>query len=156
MDFQTMIQTTISNAVEVERRKKIDEMDILTVGELVAKLEPIVAKQPEIIKKYDHEASVKFDFEYIKPTYYDSWRGVYAELALGFSIEGDDVSVTKFLEMTKAVIGKEFTGYKGGEFVMSKNTPIWVANYGNSGQTGLVDVIDEEYSVILVTKYFQD
>lgn len=154
MDLQEML----TNKVSVMRQEKLKTMDILTVGELIAKLEPIVSKQNEVIKKYDHEASVSYDFEYLIPTEYDSWRGVYAELALGFKEPKypESLGVTEFLNMTKEVVGKEFTGYKGGEFTMGKTTPIWVANYGNSGRTGLVDILDEEYDIVLITKYFKD
>jgi hypothetical protein len=33
--------------------------------------------------------------------------------------------------MLTEAIGKTYTGYKGGEYVMGKVTPVWVANYGN-------------------------
>lgn len=36
---------------------------------------------------------------------------------------------------------------------MSESTPIWVANYGNSGGTALVDVLKEDFQVVLITKY---
>ena len=58
-----------------------------------------------------------------------------------------------FKNMLKLAIGEVFEGYKGGDYTMSKNTPVWVANYGNSGNTGIVDVIHDEYQVVLVTQY---
>lgn len=61
------------------------------------------------------------------------------------------MTTSEFLKMLKETVGKEFTGYKGGEFTMDENTPIWVANYGNSGNTAVIDVIDEDYKIILVT-----
>ena len=151
IDFQEMI----TNKFSAMRAEELKTMDIMTVGELIAKLEPIVAKQSEVIKKYGHEATVMFDFEYLKPTSFHSWRGVYAELALGFTEEGEEKPVSKLLEQARAVVGKTFTGYKGGDFVMGKTTPIWIANYSHSGQTALVDILDEEYSVILITKYLK-
>ena len=36
---------------------------------------------------------------------------------------------------------------------MGKTTPIWVANYGNGGKTAVIDVVDNEYEVILITAY---
>jgi hypothetical protein len=83
-----------------------------------------------------------------------SWRGIYAELAIGFSSEGN-IKVIDFYNMLKEAIGKEFTGYKGGEFIMGKATPVWVANYGNSGNTALLDVVDDDYQIILITGYRQ-
>lgn len=55
-----------------------------------------------------------------------------------------------------AKIGKTFTGYKGGDFEMSRRTPVWVANYGNAGNTGIVGIHDDGYSVIILTAYIPD
>lgn len=129
----------------------------ITLGELIARVEPIVAKQREVIEKYEDEAYVCFDFEYAYPTDLISWRGSYAELSLTFTFPDhsdkntEPLTVTAFLELLKGAIGKTYTGYKGGEFVMGRQTPIWVANYGNSGETAVIGVIDNEYSVILET-----
>lgn len=41
------------------------------------------------------------------------------------------------MKTKKAMDIKEFTGWKGGEFTMDESTPVWVANAGNSGNTGL-------------------
>jgi hypothetical protein len=30
-------------------------------------------------------------------------------------------------------MGREFIGYKGGEFLMGENTPVWISSYGNCG-----------------------
>jgi hypothetical protein len=99
---------------------------------------------------------VYFDFEYFFPTTIDSWRGIYSELALDIDSSRGGVKampVTKFSKMLKNTVGKTFTGYKGGEFVMGKHTPVWVANYGNSGNTAVIDIIDKEYKVIIMTGY---
>jgi hypothetical protein len=34
---------------------------------------------------------------------------------------------------------------------MNENTPIWVANDGHSGNTAVIDVVDDGYQVILIT-----
>lgn len=115
---------------------------------MILKLEPIVKNQKE-----GEEATVRYDFEYLFPTSINSWRGSYDELALNFETQGEEMKVSDFLKMLKDCIGKEFTGYKGGEFVMHKGTPIWVANYSHSGNTAVIDVVDNGYVVILITGY---
>lgn len=61
-----------------------------------------------------------------------SYRGYYSDLSFEPSEEVRSVEdVVKMLE-TKC-LGKEFTGYKGGEYFMDENTPIWIAEYGNCG-----------------------
>lgn len=134
------LQTMIDNALKAERQETLKSSPQLTLGELISKLE----------KVEKDSVTVRFDFEYIRPSGIDSWRGSYEELALSFDLEGS-ITVKELLVILKDAVGKTFTGYKGGEFLMSKHTPIWVANYGNSGSTGVVDVIDEKYEVILKT-----
>lgn len=148
MDFQTILE----NAVSAERNKRLKTSPQLTLGELVAKLESV----KPVYQDYEGEEKPKvvvFNFEYLHPTGLDSWRGSYSELAIEFSADGEAPTVIDFLSSLKAAVGKEFSGYKGGEFVMGKNTPLWVANYGNSGNTGIVGVRDTEYKVILLTDY---
>ena len=144
MDLQTYIQ----NAVKASRANTLANSDQLTLGELILKLEPIVKNQ-----KDDDEATVRYDFEYLFPTSIDSWRGSYGELALNFETQGKEMKVSEFLKMLKNCIGKTFTGYKGGDFTMHKGTPIWVANYSHSGNTAIIDVVDNGYVVLLITGY---
>ena len=131
----------------------------LTLGELIQKLESI---EPT----YDHgngpeQKDVDFDFASAVPTNFDSWRGDYSMLALGFRLSGYDnqeehfaaMKFDKFLEHCKETIGETFTGWKGGEYTMSADTDIWVSNPGNSGSTVIVDVIDKGYKIVLITEY---
>ena len=144
MDLQTYIQ----NAVKASRANTLSNSDQLTLGELILKLEPIVKNQKE-----GDEATVRYDFEYLFPTSIDSWRGSYDELALNFETQGEEMKVSEFLKMLKECIGKTFTGYKGGDFTMHKGTPIWVANYSHSGNTAVIDVVDNGYVILLITGY---
>lgn len=147
------LQTYLDNASKVARQKTVGQSDQLTLGELIIKLESIAAR----VKDEDvDDPRVVFDFEYLYPTGFDSWRGIYAELTLEFAQEtreGHPMKLSEFLGMCRETIGKVFCGYKGGDFTMGKTTPIWVANYGNSGNTALVDVVDGGWRVILITGF---
>ena len=153
------LQTYIDNAMKVRRADSLAKSDQLTLGKMILKLDPIVQKQKERIDEGKPEAEVRYDFEYLFPTSIDSWRGSYAELALNFidSQRGanpiEPMKVSEFNQMLKDTIGKTFTGYKGGEFLMSQHTPVWVANYGNSGNTAVIDIVDDGYQVIIITGY---
>jgi len=149
------IQKEFDNAKIIARQERLNRTNQLTLGELILKLEPITEKQEEIIKKYKHEATIVYDFEYLFPTNLNSWRGSYEELALNFQSEGEELTVTKFLKLLKNTIGKTFYGYKGGDFIMNRHTPLWVANYGHSGSTAIVDILDKEYQIILITAYIE-
>ncbi len=58
-----------------------------------------------------------------------SYRGFYAHLA----IEPGESTVGELLSNLEAAVGSTFTGYKGGEYVMSRKTPMWLAEYGCCG-----------------------
>lgn len=144
------LQTYLDNTIKSERAVRVGRGDQLTLGEIILKLEAINPKGK------DKEPDVVFDFEYLFPTGIDSWRGAYDELALGFSgySEGrNPMTISQFLALLKNCYERTFFGYKGGEYTMGKTTPVWVANYGNSGNTVVLDVVDNEYQVILITGY---
>lgn len=60
-----------------------------------------------------------------------SYRGYYTDLA--FESSPDTVTVAKALEICRACMGEEFQGYKGGDYQMGRNTPVWLADYGCCG-----------------------
>ena len=118
----------------------------LTLGELIAKLEAIENKdKPVIFNEQYHPISI------------DSWRGSYAELALEYAESGDKLTTSKFLEELSRTVGLTLMGYKGGEYLMGKTTPVWVANYGESygfadDSQAVVGVSQNEQSVIIETR----
>ena len=149
MEFEDII----NKAVKADRQKRLAKSDQLTLGEMILKLDPIIEKQKDRINEKLDEAIVYYDFSYFYPTNANSWRGSYAELALNYKSDGEPLTVTKFTEMLKECVGKTFIGYKGGEFEMSRQTPVWVAEYGESGSTAVIDIIDIGYMVIIATGY---
>lgn len=144
------IKSVLTNAVTAARKERFDKSDQLTLGEIISKCEVIKAKG---YKLYDNsEPRVYFDFAHLRPTSLGSWRGSYGELALGYADHDKEPPVlSEFIEMLKRADGDTFHGYKGGEFTMSRHTPVWVANYGDSNETAIIDVLDKDYMVILVT-----
>jgi len=61
-----------------------------------------------------------------------SYRGYYSDLA--FEKSSNKKTVKETIEMCKKCLGEKFIGYKGGDFYMTKNTPIWNAFYGMCGK----------------------
>lgn len=61
-----------------------------------------------------------------------SYRGYYNDLA--FEKSKGKCTVSKTLEMCRSCMGEVFQGYKGGEYQMGRNTPIWLAKYGCCGK----------------------
>ena len=105
----------------------------------------------------EYGAKVQFDFCYLAPTALASYRGYYDHLALGWT-EGsrDWPTVSDIVDRLQSAIGKEFEGWKGGEYTMDRDTPIWVANPGQTGSTGIVGIKEQgEYAVILLTTHVE-
>ena len=61
----------------------------------------------------------------------DSYRGYYSDIY--FEKNEGTRPAQELLQECKNAMGKVFTGYKGGDFVMGELTPLWIASYGNCG-----------------------
>lgn len=150
---------TVNKIVKDQRRERFNNSDQLSLGKLIEKLEEIVNNKKLEGKKLE-EINIYYDFEYLFPLQFDSWRGSYDELCLDINMTDNDLlkpkdplNILDFISLCKNTIGKEFYGYKGGDYIMDENTPIWVANYSHSGNTALIDVLDYGFEVILITEW---
>lgn len=170
------IQEMFDNAIKAKRFDEMQTSEQLTIEVLILKLEAIK----------DKELPVVFDVEPYKPTGMDSWRGSYREMSLNYEGAGSyygrnlgatsygyeeheristklpkNVRVEDLLNKLKECIGKTFQGYKGGDFTMGKQTPVWVANYGDSsgfrenGETAVVGLEEKADKVIILTKVME-
>ncbi len=61
----------------------------------------------------------------------DSYRGYYEDLS--FERRDGTRPAAELLADCKDAMGKTFTGYKGGDYVMGAETRLWVASYGSCG-----------------------
>lgn len=59
-----------------------------------------------------------------------SYRGYYCDLAFE---RGDKMTVEDALKTARGCMGEVFEGYKGGDFQMGRNTPVWLSSYGYCG-----------------------
>lgn len=128
----------------------------LTLGQLISEIEKC-----GIVTDSGKDKFICYDFGSAIPTELDSWRGVYDHLALGYMLTGHDntqakyqhISAKEILAHLKNAIGKTYTGWKGGDYVMDINTPVWVSNSGNADHTGIVGILDEGWRLIILTAY---
>ncbi len=109
----------------------------VTLGGLIARLE-----------QTDSATPVVFDCGGA-PHEPDSYRGYYSDLAL--SAHGDEVTAGKLLAELKAANGTTFQGYKGGDFTMGNDTPLWCAEYGCCG-LAIIDAQTIDGKLVLKTK----
>ncbi len=54
--------------------------------------------------------------------------------------------------MLEAADGAHFEGYKGGTYLMHKNTEVHVDFYGQCTDTSIVEIKDDDYTVTLHTR----
>lgn len=147
----------IQQYLKRQRDKSFATSAQLTLGQIIEKLENCGFTYGQ----KNEPKEVCYDFGTAIPTTLNSWRGSYSELALGYKLSGYDNKEEHFAQTTaeelltelKSAIGKEFTGWKGGEFIMDEDTPVWVANGGDSGNTGIIDVVDDGWRIIIMTAY---
>jgi len=147
------MQEYLDKTIQASRYDKFSKSDQLSLGGIIQLLEPIAGRQGDVAGEHNEEALVQFDFGYLFPTSIDSWRGSYNELALNYKSEGELMYVSAFLDMLKKAVGTTFTGYKGGDYVMNRSTPVWVANGGDSGNTAVIGIVDDDYRVLIMTGY---
>lgn len=108
----------------------------------------------ENLEVNNNDNRVVFDFCGQHPVDLDSWRGIYAELALNYGDGINDMTLEKFLKLLKDAVGETFTGYNGGDYIMTRDTPVWVANYGQSGNTAVVGITaPSSYQIVIHTAY---
>lgn len=143
------LQEHLDNYLTAKRAENMKTSAQLMLGECILMLEAVSDKSLPVI----------FDVEPFSPDGLDSWRGSYAELSLAYRVKGDNQrEVSWLLQLLKQAVGQTYGGYKGGEFLMGKNTPIWVANYSMSngfregGETAVVGITELENMVVITTE----
>jgi hypothetical protein len=165
------LQTFVDNAVKAQRAEELKHSPQLLLGELILKLEAVKNKDLPLF----------IDLMNKRPKGIDSWRGIYAELAIQTenfgSYQTEEVkhkfsdgtvfykhktigkekpTVSEWISVLKESVGKTFTGYKGGDFTMGKGTPVYLAENGNSSFKTDKKKIDEENYSNYKTTYFVD
>lgn len=60
-----------------------------------------------------------------------SYRGFYTDLS--FEPVESKLTASELLRVAQSCMGRVFEGYKGGDFLMGENTPLWMAEYGSTG-----------------------
>ncbi|MCK5609620.1 hypothetical protein KAR91_47535 [Candidatus Pacearchaeota archaeon] len=101
----------------------MSKLEQLTLGELIKYLEGL---DPEQIARYGIGEP-------------HSYRGFYEDLA--FELK-KDVTHGKMLADAKGALGFTYTGYKGGDFTMSEHTDVWLAEYGSTGTSISIFILE--------------
>ena len=140
------IQEIVDAQVAKERNERMKTSNQLMLGELIILLD----------KAKNKDLPVVFDCSEYRPVSLNSWRGAYEELAINYSNEDPPLSCKQLLRECRKAVGTIFQGYKGGDFKMGKNTPLWVANYGTSSawcnhSRGIVGIEERDDFISITT-----
>lgn len=86
------------------------------------------------------DGKVSYAFGWCLPTTIESWRGIYAQPALGWqpyhACTGEPPTVASLIkELEEAIDGREFTGWKGGQYSYTGDEPLHVDNPGEVSHT---------------------
>lgn len=104
-------QIALINSVAKDQRKDV----MMTLGKLLKSLK--LEEKEELISGLSAKGG--------------SYRGYYSD----FAFEPGSTTVEELQAYIEGeVIGKTFTGYKGGDYVMDENTTVWCAGYGSCGK----------------------
>lgn len=119
----------------------------MKLGELINKL-----------KTLEQEAEIRIEAGdlIVYPQGFDSYRGYNSELAIGFSGDyGTEIIVKDFLKYCELAVDKSFTGWKGGDFLMTRKTLVHIDNFGNVSNiviNNIVPKLDEFGSLYYLIK----
>lgn len=110
----------------------------LTLGALIAALENA---PPDLPVEFDRGGS---------PGDPMSYRGYYSDLA--FDPNDEPIKASAFLEVCRRALGSTFEGYKGGDYTMGPDTPLWAASYGRSSCLAIMGAAVVGDKLVLATK----
>ena len=135
------IQELFNQLAAGAKAKSLADKPIITLGELIAKLEQ-QDQNSELAVEF-HDRLCAFDGT-------DSYRGYYSDLCIepgGASYS----SVGEALNLLRGAVGGTFTGYKGGEYTMSNRTIVWVDYYGSCSGIGVTGVEARDGLVVITS-----
>lgn len=122
-----------------EQLRQIRSQYHLTLGSMI-----------EILRDQPKDSVVRLLGKGLCPCNPHSYRGYYSDLA--FETTSDPVTCEEFLKECNHALGKTFEGYKGGDFTMDEDTPLWISEYGVSSQTAIVGRFINDSGLVLMTK----
>lgn len=118
----------------------------LTIGEAIQQLESAIQESDQI------RPLAVFGFCGMAPCALSSYRGYYDHLAIEYAMD-EQCSAQVLLEKLRAALqpGNTFDGYKGGEYQMHANTPLWVDKWGQCTGTAVTGIRRQGQYIVLDT-----
>lgn len=148
----------IVKAIDEATHEQLDG-NIMTIGSLIEKLDTFDPRL-DIMFVYPDDPEDILDYGEYEKGYtanmlglgsFDSYRGYYRYMAIAPAfIIGTVGAVITELQRS---LGEVFEGYKGGDYEMKEDTFVWCSHYGQASTLMIVDVIQTENAVQVITAF---
>ena len=139
----------IKDFIEIQKKqwaKESNNKGAMSAEEIISKLKGFKDSNKLIVIEMNNEIFTS-DFAA------DSWRGSYNLPAIEYYSGDSGCSVDSAIEDLQEIDGMEVSGYKGGDYTLNKEDPLFIANYGESNNcTAIVDIVESDEFIICLTK----
>ena len=119
-----------------------------------------LAQLYERLHQFDPDAEIVFEDGASPDNYLHSYRGYHRHAAIGIArgrgANPPAVLVNEMLHGVHQAINNVVYGYKGGEFQLYPEVPVWYADYGDASEQAIVDVQERDGKVVLVSQFYRD
>lgn len=117
----------------------------ISLGEFIDKLNSFGVEfdHHDVICAYSNAAPYRFT----------SYRGWYEHLALTRS-EKHRMTLATFRNLAKGQVGIRHEGYKGGHYLMTLKTPVWLSEWGENSGYGVTDVVLMGHQIGILSEHF--
>ena len=139
----------IQDFIEIQKKqwaKESRDKGAMSSEEIILKLKEFKDSNKLIIIEMNNEIFTS-DFNA------DSWRGSYNLPAIEYSLGNKGCKIDDAIVNLNEIDGMYVTGYKGGDYILSKEDPLFIASYGHSNNcTAIVDIVESDEFIICLTK----
>jgi hypothetical protein len=134
------IQSLLDALSETDRRSRSQYQ--LTLAKLISAL-----------KALPQDVVISYEDGYY-PGEEMSYRGYYSDLA--FEDSNTPKTVSELLNQCVEALDETYEGYKGGDFTMSGDTPLWRSDYSCASQLALMHIALIDDKPVIVTRQISD
>lgn len=139
----------IQDFIEIQKKqwaKESNNKGAMSAEEIISKLKEFKDSNKLIVIEMNNEI---FTSNFAA----DSWRGAYNLPAIEYYSGNIGCSIETAIENLTEINGMHVTGYKGGDYVLNKEDPLFIANHGESNNcTAIVDMIESDEFITCLTK----
>ncbi|MCE4226197.1 hypothetical protein HCU64_20820 [Methylobacterium sp. C25] len=107
----------------------------------------------DALRRLEPRRTIAFEFGGCSPTDFESYRGEFGGLALGFSSRQGATLIGDLIERVKAAFETIYITWEEETQTVSRDTLLWVANSGCISGTVIVDVVERGAIAYIVTAW---